>query len=57
MDTIDDSETEDSEVFKLKLDNQQVNGLYAVTGWVTPTHGIRGMPREITLTGQILDND
>ncbi len=58
VDTIDDSEEEDPEVFKLKLYDQEVNGLYrGVTGWVTPTSNIRSMPRTITLTGQIQDND
>ncbi len=58
VDTIDDSETEDPEVFRLKLNNQQVNGLYTgVTGWVTPTDNLRSMPRTMRLTGQIMDND
>ena len=58
VDTIDDSEEEDPEVFKLKLYDQEVNGLYRdVTGWVTPTSGIRSMPSTMTLTGQIQDND
>ncbi len=57
VDTIDDTVEEDSETFKLKLKDQQVNGLYETTGWVTPTDNIRGMPRTITLTGQIMDND
>ncbi len=58
VETVDDSESEDSEKFKLKLDDQQVNGLYqGVTGWVTPTHNIRAAPRTIELTGQIEDND
>ena len=58
VDTIDDSEEEDPEVFKLKLYDQEVNGLYrGVTGWVQPTSNIRSMPRTITLTGQIQDND
>ena len=46
VDTIDDSDEEDPEVFKLKLYDQEVNGLYrGVTGWVTPTSNIRSMPR------------
>ncbi len=57
VDTIDDTVEEDTESFKLKLKDQQVNGLYETTGWVTPTDNIRGMPRTITLTGQITDND
>ena len=58
VDTIDDSQEEDPEVFKLKLYDQEVNGLYRdVTGWVTPTSNIRSMPRKMTLTGQIQDND
>ena len=58
VDTIDDSAEEDPEVFKLKLYDQEVNGLYrGVTGWVQPTSNIRSMPRTITLTGQIQDND
>ncbi len=58
VDTIDDSDEEDPEVFKLKLYDQEVNGLYPdVTGWITPTSGIRSMPSTITLTGQIQDND
>ena len=58
VDTIDDSDEEDPEVFKLKLYDQEVNGLYrGVTGWVTPTSNIRSMPSTITLTGQIQDND
>ena len=58
VDTIDDSEEEDPEVFKLKLYDQEVNGLYRdVTGWVTPTSNIRSMPRRMTLKGQIQDND
>ena len=58
VDTIDDSEEEDPEVFKLKLYGQEVNGLYVgVTGWVTPTSSIRSMPRKMTLKGQIQDND
>ena len=58
VDTIDDSNEEDPEVFKLKLYDQEVNGLYRdVTGWVTPTSNIRSMPSTITLTGQIQDND
>ena len=58
VDTIDDSEEEDPEVFKLKLYDQEVNGLYrGVTGWVTPTSSIRSMPSKMTLKGQIQDND
>ncbi len=58
VDTIDDSEEEDPEVFKLKLYDQEVNGLYRdVTGWVTPTSSIRSMPGNMTLKGQIQDND
>ncbi len=58
VDTIDDSAEEDPEVFKLKLYDQEVNGLYrGVTGWVTPTSNIRSMPGTMTLTGQIQDND
>ncbi len=57
VDTIDDSAEETPEVFRLKLYDQKVNGLYNVTGWVTPTEQIQGMPRKITLTGQIMDND
>ncbi len=58
VDTIDDSEEEDPEVFKLKLYDQEVNGLYrGVTGWVSPTSSIRSMPRNMTLKGQIQDND
>ena len=57
VDTVDDNIEEDSEDFKLKLSDQQVNGLYNVTGWITPTDQIRGMPRTISKTGQILDND
>ena len=58
VDTIDDSEEEDPEVFKLKLYDQEVNGLYRdVTGWVTPTSNIRSMPSTMTLKGQIRDND
>ena len=58
VDTIDDSEEEDPEVFKLKLYDQEVNGLYRdVTGWVTPTSNIRSMPSTMTLKGQIQDND
>ena len=58
VDTIDDSEEEDPEVFKLKLYDQEVNGLYRdVTGWVTPTSSIRSMPSTMTLKGQIQDND
>ncbi len=58
VNTIDDSNGEDPEVFKLKLYDQEVNGLYRdVTGWVTPTSGIRSMPSTMTLTGQIQDND
>ena len=58
VDTIDDSDEEHPEVFKLKLYDQEVNGLYRdVTGWVTPTSNIRSMPRTMTLTGQIQDND
>ena len=58
VDTIDDSEEEDPEVFKLKLYDQEVNGLYrGVTGWVTPTSNIRSMPSTMTLKGQIQDND
>ena len=49
---------EDPEVFKLKLYDQEVNGLYVgVTGWVEPTANIRSMPRKMTLKGQIQDND
>ncbi len=45
-------------VFKLKLYDQEVNGLYrGVTGWVVPTSAIRSMPSTMTLTGQIQDND
>ena len=58
VDTIDDSDEEDPEVFKLKLYDQEVNGLYrGVTGWVTPTSSIRSMPSTMTLKGQIQDND
>ena len=58
VDTIDDTAAEPSEVFKLKLYDQEVNGLYrGVTGWVTPTSGIRSMPSTMTLTGRIMDND
>ncbi len=58
VDTIDDSDEEDPEVFKLKLYDQEVNGLYrGVTGWVTPTSNIRSMPSTMTLKGQIQDND
>ncbi len=58
VDTIDDSDEEDPEVFKLKLYDQEVNGLYrGVTGWVQPTSNIRSMPGTMTLTGQIQDND
>ena len=58
VDTIDDSDEEDPEVFKLKLYDQEVNGLYRdVTGWVTPTSSIRSMPSKMTLKGQIQDND
>ena len=58
VDTIDDSEEEDPEVFYLKLYDQEVNGLYrGVTGWVQPTSNIRSMPSTMTLTGQIQDND
>ncbi len=58
VDTIDDSEVEDPEVFNLKLYDQEVNGLYrGVTGWVTPTSNLRQAPRTITLRGQIQDND
>ncbi len=57
VDTIDDSVEENSEVFKLRLYDQEANGLYNVTGWVTPTDQIRGMPRKMTLKGQIMDND
>ena len=56
--TKDDDKEEGPEIFDLKLDDQQVNGLYRdVTGWVTPTSQIRSIPAEIKLTGQILDND
>ena len=58
VDTIDDNADEGPEVFKLKLYDQEVNGLYrGVTGWVTPTSGIPSMPSTMTLTGQIMDND
>ena len=58
VDTIDDTVDEFAEVFKLHLYDQEVNGLYrGVTGWVTPTSGIRSMPSTISLTGQIRDND
>ncbi len=58
VNTIDDSDKEDPEVFKLKLYDQEVNGLYrGVTGWVTPTSGIRSMPSTMTISGQIQDND
>ena len=58
VDTIDDTADEGPEAFKLKLYDQEVNGLYrGVTGWVTPTSGIRSMPSTISLTGQINDND
>ncbi len=58
VDTIDDSIEEYPEVFKLKLYDQEVNGLYrGVTGWVTPTSNIRSMPSTMTLKGQIQDND
>ncbi len=58
VDTIDDSDEEDPEVFKLKLYDQEVNGLYrGVTGWTASTILIQGMPSTITLTGQIQDND
>ncbi len=58
VDTIDDSDEEDPEVFKLKLYDQEVNGLYrGVTGWVSPTSSIRSMPSTMTLKGQIQDND
>ena len=58
VDTIDDSEEENPEVFKLKLYDQEVNGLYVgVTGWTTSTLVIYGMPGTMTLKGQIQDND
>ena len=45
-------------VFKLKLYDQEVNGLYrGVTGWAASTIAIYGMPSTMTLTGQIQDND
>ncbi len=58
VDTVDDNIEEDPEIFKLYLDDQEVNGLYRdVTGWVDSTTNIRGMPSTITQTGQIMDND
>ena len=58
VNTIDDSEEEDPEVFKLKLYDQEVNGLYrGVTGWTDSTIVIQGMPSTMTLKGQIQDND
>ncbi len=57
VNTIAAAGEENAEVFKLKLYDQEVNGLYAVDGWVTPTDQIRGMPRTITLTGQIIDQN
>ena len=58
VNTIDDSEEEDPEVFKLKLYDQEVNGLYrGVTGWTASTIAIYGMPGTMTLKGQIQDND
>ena len=56
--TLDDSEEEYPEVFRLYLYDQEVNGLHrGVEGWVSSTLQIRGMPKTITLRGQIMDND
>ena len=58
VDTIDDNADEGPEVFKLKLYDQEVNGLYrGVTGWTASTIVIIGMPMTMSLTGQIKDND
>ena len=58
VNTIDDTTDEGPEVFKLKLYDQEVNGLYrGVTGWTASTIVIVGMPGTMTLTGQIMDND
>ena len=56
--TIDDSVDEFLETFKLKLYDQEVNGLYrGVAGWTDSTIVITGMPMTMTLTGRIKDND
>ena len=56
--TIDDDDDEFLETFKLKLYDQEVNGLYrGVTGWTDSTIVITGMPMNMTMTGQIKDND
>ena len=58
VNTIDDNDEEHDERFRLKLYDQEVNGLYTgVTGWIAPTTRIRSMPRKITLTGKIRDDD
>ena len=58
VNTIDDNADEGAEVFKLKLYDQEVNGLYlGVTGWTASTIVITGMPMTMRLTGQIMDND
>ena len=52
-DNVDESS---SETFKLKLYDQEVNGLYqGVTGWVDSTINLSGygMPPTMTLTGEI----
>ena len=56
--TIDDDVDEFLESFKLKLSKQQVKGLYpGVTGWTDTTVAITGMPMNMSLTGEIKDND
>ena len=56
--TFDDDQDEFLETFKLKLYDQEVNGLYrGVTGWTDSTIVITGMPMNMTMTGRIKDND
>ena len=56
--TFDDDVDEFLETFKLKLYDQEVNGLYrGVTGWTDSTLVIVGMPMTMSLTGEIKDND
>ena len=56
--TFDDDDDEFLESFKLKLYDQEVNGLYrGVTGWTDSTLVIVGMPMTMSLTGEIKDND
>ena len=58
VETLDDSDVEDTEDFKLELYDRQFQAAYLGTSaWVELQQNFEGIPTTMTLTGEIEDND